>query len=255
MFRSRNKSKNIQPIIQSSLDSGNASIKRTIPASPIVISEEESYYNSHQPQPQQEYEDYHVDEIIDLQANASSTPTTPTNELTIESMSAVIAAAVQMSAQGGAKSSLSLGSASILQPFSKTESPTAINTSTTTTSTKRRFSTRLFSWSSKSSNSTAAAAAGNTSPTSSTAPTTPGLEPSSSPFGIDSSISSDEELGSPRSSSASNKVDDGRDELAYRGIQIKEIKTTLKTLVISDQVRNPMPEVKLERPGFARINY
>ncbi|KAI9023737.1 hypothetical protein CLU79DRAFT_718508 [Phycomyces nitens] len=86
--------------------------------------------------------------------------------------------------------------------------------------------------------------------------------------------------GSPRSSSASanspynsprpndtlplpdsefhtnpNLPDDGRDELIYRGIQIKEIKTTLKTMVIPDHVRNPLNHIKLERPGFARINY
>jgi hypothetical protein len=70
-------------------------------------------------------------------------------------------------------------------------------------------------------------------------------------------VSSDDSLDSPRSSSTWPKTpdDDGRDELVYRGIQIKEIKTTLKTLVISDEVAHPMPKVNLERPGFARINY
>ncbi|KAI9260580.1 hypothetical protein BDA99DRAFT_512488 [Phascolomyces articulosus] len=50
-------------------------------------------------------------------------------------------------------------------------------------------------------------------------------------------------------------VDDGRRELMYRGIQVKEIKTTLKTMVIPHEVENPMPKVELQRPGFARINY
>ncbi|KAG2224880.1 hypothetical protein INT45_010829 [Circinella minor] len=50
-------------------------------------------------------------------------------------------------------------------------------------------------------------------------------------------------------------VDDGRRELMYRGIQVKEMKTTLKTMVIPHEVENPMPKVELQRPGFARINY
>jgi hypothetical protein len=252
MFRSRkySTSQRTEPTLQSSLSSGNASIKRTAPA---VVTEEQqpSYYTTQQEQSEEEYEDYNVDEIIDLQATA---PTTPANEmdLTIESMSAVIAAAVQMSSQkGGAKSSLSLGSASILQPFSKTEGVAAASNTP-----KRRFSTRLFSsWSSKTTSS------GATSPST---PTTPGLEPSTLSFDSSSNVEDEDNLsqgeeGTPRSSSVSSSkivvADDGRDELAYRGIQIKEIKTTLKTLVISDEVRYPMPEVKLERPSFARINY
>ncbi|KAI9248911.1 hypothetical protein BY458DRAFT_50554 [Sporodiniella umbellata] len=55
----------------------------------------------------------------------------------------------------------------------------------------------------------------------------------------------------PRNSS----IDDGRHELKSRGIYLKEIKSTMKPLVISDQERYPMPQVKLERPRFARINY
>lgn len=213
MFRSRKASSYNDNVHTSSLSSGNASIQRTT-TSPAVVTE--PYYTS-------EPISYN-EEVIDLQA----TPTK--NDLTIESMSAVIAAAVLMSSSGGAPSSLSLGSASILQP---------------TASVKR--TSRFFSnpWKKNT----------PTSPTNSL-PTTPGLEPSS-PFDSTSSIMDDDNSsqGSPRNSSVSGTPDDGRDELLYRGIQIKEIKTTLKTLVISDQARNPMPEVRLERPGFARINY
>lgn len=229
MFRSRKYSQSASAPVQStsSLSSGNASIKR--PATVTPVDEQPPYqYNDD--------EEINHDEIIDLQAPQQQP------DLTIESMSAVLAAAVQMSAAGGAPSSLSLGSASILQPFVKNEE----------TSVKRRFSARLFTNPWKRS-----AAAASTSPTT---PTTPGLEPSS-PF--DSSLDDDSSSqGSPRSSSISGSrtsttttADDGRDELLYRGIQIKEIKTTLKTLVISDEQRYPMPEVRLERPGFARINY
>ncbi|KAI8090680.1 hypothetical protein BDF21DRAFT_411812 [Thamnidium elegans] len=221
MFRSRKSSSKNESLSTSSLSSGNASIQR--PTTPVIEPIYTSTYD----------EEYHKNEIIDLQAPATR------EDLTIESMSAVIAAAVQMSSSGGAPSSLSLGSASILQPFSKTD---------ITTNEKRRFSTRLFSnpW-----KKTVTA-----SPTSPSTPTTPGLE-QSSPF--DSTITDDDNSsqGSPRTSSASSptKTDDGRDELLYRGIQIKEIKTTLKTLVISDEARCPMPEIRIERPGFARINY
>ena len=243
MFRSRKQSaskyESNHPTT-SSLSSGNASIKRPSLIQVEQDQQQSSYYTSEPFTP--EYEDFNKDEIIDLQAPSTS------NDLTIESMSAVIAAAVQMSSAGGAPSSLSLGSASILQPFSKTE---AIEKKST--EVKRRFSTRLFTgWNSNKK------LAMPTSPIS--MPGTPALEPSS-PFDTTSSIEDDDSSqGSPRCSSSSsptksNIPDDGRDELLYRGIQIKEIKTTLKTLVISDEVRCPMPEVRLERPGFARINY
>ncbi|CAO3590587.1 unnamed protein product [Absidia cylindrospora] len=124
--------------------------------------------------------------------------------LTLESMSAVIAAAVQMSS-GGIKSSLSMGHASIKQPQKQQEK------------VKRRFS--LFSWKKQ------------------------------------QQQQQQEQIDTSPRSSCSTVVDDGRDELAYRGIHIKEIKTTLKPMVIPTNVTHPMPIVTMERPGFARINY
>ncbi|CEP08885.1 hypothetical protein [Parasitella parasitica] len=222
MFRSRGSSQNTAPIhTTSSFFSGNASIKRSV----AVASNREQFDNN---------DGIIHDEIIDLQAPEHL------HDLTIESMSAVLAAAVQMSSAGGAPSSLSLGNASILQPFSKTKEAAV----------KRRFSARLLMNPWKKSSAT------STSPTT---PTTPGLDPS---YPFDSTLDDDNSSqGSPRSSSVSSSrasnvnIDDGRDELLYRGIQIKEIKTTLKPLIISDEQRYPMPEVRLERPGFARINY
>jgi hypothetical protein len=214
MFRLRKQSVNEnQPSpsqFTSSLSSGNASIIKP-------------QYHENKVEQVQEEDDYNTEEMmkeaIDLQAS-SELPA----ELTIESMSAVIAAAVQMSTSGGNPSSLELGSASIVKtPTSPPLSP------------KRRFSTRIFSW------RKSTPASEITIPTSDSTLT----------------VSSDDSLDSPRSSSTWPKTpdDDGRDELVYRGIQIKEIKTTLKTLVISDEVAHPMPKVNLERPGFARINY
>ncbi|KAI9469784.1 MAG: hypothetical protein EXX96DRAFT_587443 [Benjaminiella poitrasii] len=218
-LRSRkNSTRQSKEIITSSLSSGSASIINSVK--------------------QEEYDDKICeDEIIDLQ-----------QDLTIESMSAVIAAAVQLSSSAGSPSSLSLGNASIVKPSTTT-------TATTTTTKKRKFSSRLFfpSWNSSNKQENQE----NLSPFSSS-PTTPGLmtENSSS---FESSFSDDDDnLSSPRTSSSVPShinIDDGREELLYRGIQIKEIKSTLKPFVITDEARFPLPEVKLERPGFARINY
>ena len=150
---------------------------------------------------------------IDSTVNESS------DELTIESMSAVIAAAVQISSAGGQPSSLSLGNASILQPFSQLE---------------KQKNQRYSFW-----------------PTRKSKPPKPAVP------ALDANTEeeeTDEDTQTPRQSS-SCVLDDGRDELVYRGIQIKEVKTTLKTLVIPDQISHPMPEVKLERPSFARVSY
>ncbi|KAI8060974.1 hypothetical protein BC940DRAFT_370913 [Gongronella butleri] len=147
--------------------------------------------------------------------------------ITIDNMSAMIAAAVQVSSTQGAKSSLSMGHASIV-PQERDLNAMAEDDATKANNSKvkRRFS--LFAWKKKEE------------------------EPLST-----SSSSSTSSTSSPRSSSslATTPVDDGLDELVSRGIQIKEIKTTLKPMVIPNAVSNPMPEVKLERPGFARISY
>jgi hypothetical protein len=137
-------------------------------------------------------------------------------DITIESMAEVIAAAVQLSASSGAPSSLSLGSASIIQPFSKIEK-------------NKRCKNNLFSIFSWKKNT----AVKDTKAV---------------------SFNFDNVLGS-KDTNSFQKLDDGKDELQYRGIQIKEVKATLKTLVISEHVRCPMPQVKLERPQFAYINY
>ncbi|ORX45072.1 hypothetical protein DM01DRAFT_252008 [Hesseltinella vesiculosa] len=141
-------------------------------------------------------------------------------------MSAMIAAAVQVSSASGVKSSLSLGHASIIQGQQPQELPDIEEKK----SVKRRFS--VFGWKKIEEESV-------TSPVSM------------------STSSSTSSSSSPRSSSSmvTTPVDDGLDDLVSRGIQIKEIKTTLKPMVIPKAISNPMPEVKLERPGFAKISY
>ncbi|KAI8979612.1 hypothetical protein BDF20DRAFT_521103 [Mycotypha africana] len=43
-------------------------------------------------------------------------------------------------------------------------------------------------------------------------------------------------------------------ELREAGVQVKEIKGTLGTLVVPKEIANPMPQVRLEAPQFARLN-
>lgn len=113
MFRSR---KSLPTVNTSSLFSGSASIIRRASTTDIdkQLSTEEWYCN---------YED---DAMLDM-------PQTQ-EELTLESISAAIEAVVLMSTSKGPRSSLSMGSASILQPFSKLEKK----------KTNRRFT--LFPW-------------------------------------------------------------------------------------------------------------
>ncbi|KAI8330617.1 hypothetical protein BC941DRAFT_440303 [Chlamydoabsidia padenii] len=221
MFRHRINSSITEEPTHSSFQSGKASIIGMRPSEPSrdsctsstssTSSSIDSTYYYDQPQ-QQEYQYQYGDNL-----NRPSPPLTPRNDepLTIESMSAVIAAAVQMSATTGTKSSLSMGHASIKPQEKQTQGGDD--------KVKRRFS--LFSWK---------------------------KQQQQEPPALVESTSTTTITSSPRSSST---VDDGLDELAYRGIQIKEIKTTLKPMVIPSNVANPMPTVKLERPGFARINY
>ncbi|KAF7725210.1 hypothetical protein EC973_000376 [Apophysomyces ossiformis] len=261
MFRSRSSRQQ-----ESSLSSGKASIISTKLESPPQPSENTiplglDHSESKSPTPDTE------DEV--------SVPKQEDNTITIESMSAVIAAAVQMSAtsnMGGAPSSLSMGHASIV--------PSTTATATTKTNkAKRRLSSRLFSagWkkqeepavvpeeeetsSRTSGSSQSSSTGGNVSPRTSSGSASSSYGSARFTWLTGKPIAATTTTGNgtmtaenPPQQKAPG-LDDGRDELLYRGIHVKEIKSTLKTMVIPDNVRNPMPEVKLERPGFARINY
>ncbi|CAO3583375.1 unnamed protein product [Absidia cylindrospora] len=257
MFRHRISS----PITEepnSSFQSGKALIigmrkSNSMDASTHQQQDPASYPDYEQQQQQQEYQyQYQYGEQLHRpispsasSANTAVLPSTTTNQdepLTIESMSAVIAAAVQMSGTTGAKSSLSMGHASIKQMEKKKQHDEKV---------KRRFS--IFTWKKQQQQQQQQQQEQEHDT----------MDPrTDSTLSLSSSVSST--TSSPRSSSSAaagtssvvtTPVDDGLDELAYRGIQIKEIKTTLKPMVIPSNVTNPMPTVKLERPGFARINY
>lgn len=177
------------------------------------------------------------------------------DDLTMESMSSAIAAAVQISS-GKSASSLSLGNASI------------IHTERTKKEQKRRSSSvlSLFGGGGRGgcgssgrkpsvdavrsrSNSTAAG-----SPTTTTSPRASRSSTSSRNLPARLTWLAGEGISEHIASRSNSEFDDGLDELMYRGIKVKEIKSTLKTMVVPNEVKNPMPVVKLQRPGFARIN-
>ncbi|KAL0090041.1 hypothetical protein J3Q64DRAFT_1696428 [Phycomyces blakesleeanus] len=251
MFRSRTRTLD-EP--QSSLTSGMASIISGKPCqlSPPLTPQDvpEDYFEHHNPI-------IHAP-VSPIQSPVDLKPRQINAEpLTLEAVSAIIASAVHMSTSGGAPSSLSSGMASIVP---KNTSPTHNSPEDLKPSRRRFFS---IGWKSKnqdkqvqrelsdeaSQTSGSSKESNNGSPRSSSASAT---SPYNSPRLNDT-------LSTPPVESEfhanQNLPDDGRDELIYRGIQIKEIKTTLKTMVIPDHVRNPVTHVKLERPGFARINY
>lgn len=177
------------------------------------------------------------------------------DDLTMESMSSAIAAAVQISS-GKSASSLSLGNASI------------IHTERTKKEQKRRSSSVLSLFGGgggggcgssgrkpsvdavrSRSNSTAAG-----SPTTTTSPRASRSSTSSRNLPARLTWLAGEGISEHIASRSNSEFDDGLDELMYRGIKVKEIKSTLKTMVVPNEVKNPMPVVKLQRPGFARIN-
>lgn len=49
--------------------------------------------------------------------------------------------------------------------------------------------------------------------------------------------------------------DDGKQELLYRGIQVKEVQTTLDPMIVLTEFTHGYPETILQRPQFARFNY
>lgn len=219
--------------------------------------------------------------------NADSRRSTTQDDISLESMSAMIAAAIEMSSKGRGASSLSLGHASII--------PSSSSTTTTTAQINRSRSTSVRSFFTGSSRQSAPSQ-------SKTKTTTNNIEKTTSMTARpkrSSSMSSQHSLPTPRRSSSASThryparfswlinlpsssstttptqetsknindaiveeprpseedIDDGKRELMYRGIRVKEIKTTLKTMVVPHEVERPMPNVKIERPSFARINY
>ncbi|OZJ04336.1 hypothetical protein BZG36_02375 [Bifiguratus adelaidae] len=184
--------------------------------------------------------------------------TTAPTEITVESMSDVIARAKTLAlSPTGSVSSLDLGHASIstqpsitgISSTSFTESPTA-NTSTRTS--------RLFSLPPLRRQAT--------EPVLSHASSNPAVRRSSESADTQASVEQHApnrssillrfaRSDSTKSAPPEMEHDMGREELEYRGIQVKEIKTTLKTMVIPEEVLNPMKKVDLMRPGHARVIY
>ncbi|ORY98595.1 hypothetical protein BCR43DRAFT_487803 [Syncephalastrum racemosum] len=181
-------------------------------------------------------------------------------EISLQTMSSVIAAAVQMSSnRGNPPSSLSLGHASIVPKSDKNEQGDQQK------KVSSAFFSKPLSW--RSSGSAAPSAQQCSSPSTTAAVTRPRRSSSSVSARFawlaNKASSKDEIIMEKKSIDESiaevrteeDMPDDGRAELMYRGIRVKEVKTTLKTMIIPHEVENPMPQIKLERPSFARINY
>ncbi|KAI8575384.1 hypothetical protein K450DRAFT_262160 [Umbelopsis ramanniana AG] len=172
-------------------------------------------------------------DIIDLQSEASSSQRMKRSS-TEDSLAAVLAAAIQMSSVPlKQRSSLSTGRASVIissrtsqQDMSRRDSDSSISSddcsSPKTPSSKRPLSSYFFYGSGKKE------------------PLSPAIE-----------------NDTPARSSEVESVEEdtfGLKDLVDRGIHVKEIYTTMKTMVVPDEILNPMPSIKLERPRFARIN-
>ncbi|GAA5808294.1 hypothetical protein MFLAVUS_001684 [Mucor flavus] len=140
------------------------------------------------------------------------------------------------SSRPGTYSSLSSGKASITSSMSSEPSltTTCSTTTSTTTSNNRRATTlnNLFGGGSKSESTSLESASR----------TTTGSR-SSNLFSSTSSL-----FGRKKVETEEEK------ELRDAGVEIKEIKSTLKLLVVPNEITNPMPLIKLEAPQHARLN-
>lgn len=162
-------------------------------------------------------------EIIDLQPE--QLPKIP-RASTDESLTAVLAAAIQMSSVPlKQRSSLSSGRASVILPSarfqqdaSRRDSNSSISSdesaSPKTPTSRQRLSSYFFSSGKKAANP------------------------------VDSE---QKDGGKP-----SEEDTFGMRDLLERGIHVKEISTTMKKMVVPDNILNPMPSVMVERPRFAR---
>ncbi|GAA5802725.1 hypothetical protein HPULCUR_008199 [Helicostylum pulchrum] len=138
------------------------------------------------------------------------------------------------SSRPGTYSSLSSGKASITSSMSSEPSLTATCSTTSTTTSNRRATTlnNLFGGGSKSESTSLEATSRTTS-----------SSRSSNLFSSTSSL-----FGRKKMETEEEK------ELRDAGVEIKEIKSTLKLLVVPNEITNPMPLIKLEAPQHARLN-
>ncbi|CAO3666626.1 unnamed protein product [Umbelopsis vinacea] len=206
---------------QSSLGSGKASIRMSsdVLASQVNVSEE-------------------AFEVVDLQANQTGHNQYNYNKTLPEA---------PVAAENTQMSRLSMGHASIVPstvpPADAKPSPgISVRTS------------RLFSFSGKRTESSPALIESMSTPTSASSGTSPDSSSATTPsrFTLFSRRSGSTVPITNENKTNENEDENGMKELEYRGITVKEIKGTLKTMVIPDNVKNPMPESKIQRPGFAR---
>ncbi|KAI9477932.1 MAG: hypothetical protein EXX96DRAFT_568747 [Benjaminiella poitrasii] len=164
-------------------------------------------------------EDSH-DEFEDIDLNAPSS----SNDITLENMSSMIAAAIQLSSTSSNRyfrtrrlSSLSAGNASIIYDKKKKKNNNRLSS----------LSVLLFNDKKK-----------DSFPPTTTTTDTVSTAHKPSAFGC-----------------YHYPINDGKEELIYRGIRVQEIKSTRKPMVVPVDYLNPFPKIQLQRPQFAHVNY
>ncbi|KAI8365787.1 hypothetical protein BD560DRAFT_401738 [Blakeslea trispora] len=157
-------------------------------------------------------------------------------------------AAAAASSKSGTYSSLSSGKASIAPLSSNLSDHTVTTTASQSTvivgqQTKRRSTLSFFGSKSE------------TTSSSITQNTTTSFDPPSTQDKPKSNTRSSLLFSSPSFFGSKKRVETEEEmELKDAGITVKEIKTTLGKLIVPPEVANPLPQVKLEAPQFARLN-
>lgn len=143
-------------------------------------------------------------------------------------------AAAAASSKTGSYSSLSSGKAS-LAPRPSTSNTTSAQTSSSTTITEKRAFRDLFGGSrGKSSSPTVS--------TTTSRDTKSESSPSTSFFGKGIFGRRKDEVSDPN-----------QQELVEAGVEVKELKSTLGTMIVPHEIANPLPKVTLEMPKHARL--
>lgn len=208
---------------KSSLESGMASIIARSPRRKLPPSQASTTWSEVTLSPENPID---VGDMIDLQSGSSPRTKRTSTE---DSLASVLAAAIQMSSVPlKQRSSLSSGRASVIMSSSRTQqdlvrrdSNSSISSdeySSPKTPTSRRPLSSYFFYTGKKASSADAA------PTKSEANDREAVQGDT--FGVK--------------------------DLLDRGIHVKEISTTMKKMVVPDDILNPMPQVIVERPRFAR---
>jgi hypothetical protein len=209
---------------KSSLESGMASIIAKSPRRNLPPSQASTAWSEGTLSPENPID---VGDMIDLQSGSSSTRMSRTS--IEDSLASVLAAAIQMtSVPLKQRSSLSSGRASVIMSSSRTQQDLVRRNSNSSSSSDESLS-----------------------------PKTPTSRRPLSSYLFYTGKKASSADAPPTKSEANDRESVqgdtfGLKDLLDRGIHVKEISTTMKKMVVPDDILNPMPQVIVERPRFAR---